>query len=244
MYRGQTVGVVVLAYRVENQIKEVIENLPDFVDRIYVIDDGSPDGTSEIVKMLDHGRLNLIQHETNLGPGGALSTGYRAALADGMEVVVKVDGDGQTPVEQIEDLIMPVVDGQVDYAKGDRLSIPEHRQGMPRFRIFGNLMLTWLTRIASGYWQLNDSQNGFTAISKRALETIDLNLYSYYGYLNDLLVQLNVRHLKILDVPMAAVYGEEKSSIRLSPYVPKVSLLLLRKLCCRIWKRYFSWIQN
>jgi len=228
-----------LAYKVENQIRGALEGLPGFVDRVYVVDDGSPDRTSEVVRSLVHDRVRLIKHKTNQGPGGALSTGYRAALADGMQVVVKVDGDGQMPMDQMENLIVPIVERQADYTKGDRLSIARHRNGMPPFRFAGNLMLTWLTRVASGYWRLNDAQNGYTAISREALERIDLGFYSYYGYLNDLLVQLNVGGHRMKDVTMPARYGTEKSSIRLGTYVPKVSLLLLGLFFWRLRQKYF-----
>lgn len=234
MYSGKKIGVVVLAYNVEAHIEGVVKTLPNFADRVYVIDDGSPDRTAEVVRAIPDSRVSLIQHKINLGPGAGLSTGYRAALADGMDVVVKVDGDGQMAPEQMENLIGPIVNEQVDYTKGDRLSIRAHRHGMPRFRLFGNLLLTRLTRISSGYWHLQDSQNGFTAISKKALESIDLNFCPYYGYLNDLLVQLNVFQLRIMDIPMPAKYGTEKSSVRLTRYVLKVSLVLLSRFLWRI----------
>jgi len=237
---GHKIGAVVLAYKVESHVKDVIENLPDSIDRIYVIDDGSPDKTGEIVHALDLPRVRLIRHDTNLGPGAALLTGYHAALRDGMDIVVKVDGDGQMPLERTEDLIVPIMAGQADYTKGDRLSDPRHRQSMPRFRLFGNMMLTWLTRIASGYWHVNDSQNGFTAISRKALEIDNLNLCPYYGYLNDILVQLNVRNLRVLDVPMPAIYGDEKSCIRLGKYVPTVSMFLLRRFIWRFKIKYLK----
>lgn len=239
MYNGLKIGVVVLAYKVENQIKDTIENLPEFIDKIYVIEDGSPDRTATIVRSLNHSQVNLIQHETNKGPGGALSTGYHSALEDNMDIVVKLDGDGQMPPEQIISLIMPITKGEADYTKGDRLSRPELHDSMPRFRLFGNRLLTWLTRIASGYWHINDSQNGFTAISHKALQTINLSLYPYYGYLNDLLVQLNVHHFKTLDVPMRAKYGGERSSIQLTRYVPKLSWLLLTRFLWRLKVKYF-----
>ena len=240
MYRGSKLGIVVLAYSEEKFIESVINTIPEFADRIYVIDDGSPDKTVEIVKTLNHPRVNLMWHENNRGPGAALSTGYQAALKDNMDVVVKVDGDGQMPLDQIEDLIIPIIKGTVDYTKGDRLSNSEYRQSIPRFRLLGNILLTWLTRIASGYWHLNDSQNGFTAISKKALETINCNLYPYYGYLNDLLVQLNACQFKILDVPMPARYGKEKSKIKYSKYITKVSPLLLRSFLWRLRIRYLT----
>ena len=240
MVGNYKIGVIVLAYRVEHQIRDALKSMPSFVDRIYVVDDGSPDKTAALVKSLSDSRIRLIQHRTNQGPGAALSTGYHAALEDDIDVMIKVDGDGQMPTEQMEDLITPIIEGKVDYAKGNRLSTSEHYQSMPRFRLFGNLMLTWLSRIASGYWQLNDAQNGFTAISKQALKTINLNLYPRYGYLNDLLVQLNVHGYRILDVPMPARYGTEKSAIRLKTYIPKIASLLLRKFCWRLWRKYFS----
>lgn len=235
---GHKVGAVVLAYKVENHVRNVVESLPDSIDKVYVVDDGSPDRTGEIIQTLALPQVQLIKHETNRGPGAALLTGYQAALKDNMDIVVKVDGDGQMPLERIEDLITPILEGRADYTKGDRLSISKHRQVMPRFRLFGNLMLTWLTRIASGYWHINDSQNGFTAISRKALEIEGLNLYPYYGYLNDLLVQLNVHCVRVLDVPMPAMYGGEKSNIRLRKYVPRVSMFLMRRFIWRLRVKY------
>lgn len=238
MYGSYKIGVVILAYNTEKQVRSTIENLPDFVDMIYAINDGSTDKTAEVIRNHKYSRVNLIQHERHGGPGLALSTGYKAALMDDMDIIIKVDGDDQMPLEQIESLIIPIAEGKADYTKGDRLSVPEHRQGMPHLRLFGNLILTWLTRITSGYWQLNDSQNGFTAICKDALQSVNLDLYSYFGYLNDLLVQLNTHHCKIQDVPMPAKYGAEKSSIRLAVYIPKVSFLLMRRFLWRLWRKY------
>ena len=240
MYSGHRIGVIVLAYKVEAYIKCVIEDLPDFIDQIYVIEDGSPDRTAKIVKKMSHPQVKLVRHEKNRGPGAALSTGYQVALEDGMDIIAKVDGDAQMTNGHIESLITPLIQGRVDYTKGDRLSTRANHKYMPRFRLFGNISLTWLTRIASGYWKLNDAQNGFTAISNKALQTIDLhNLYSDYGYLNDILIQLNCYGFRILDLPMLAKYDNEKSSIRLSRYVPKMSFLLLRRFLWRLWRKYF-----
>jgi len=237
---GSTIGVVILAYNVQFQILETIKSLPDFIDRIYIVDDGSPDGTAALVRNLDYPVIKLIRHGSNRGPGASLSTGYCAALEDDMDIVVKVDGDGQMISDYIGSLITPILENKVDYTKGDRLSIAENYQCMPRFRLFGNRILTWLTSIASGYLQLSDAQNGFTAISKKALKTINLNLYPYYGYLNDILIQLNAHRFRILDIPMLAKYGSEKSAIRLGIYIPKVSFMLLRGLCWRLWQRYLK----
>jgi glycosyltransferase involved in cell wall biosynthesis len=239
MYNGHKVGVVVLAYNVAEFIGDTIRGLPDFADKIYVIDDGNVDKTQEIVKSLNHNRVKLIRHETNMGPGAALNTGYQAALEDKMDITVKVDGDGQMPLDQMENIIIPIVEGKADYARGDRISNRYNRQGMPRFRLVGNLLLTWLTRIASGYWHLNDSQNGFTAISRTALQEMNLKLYPYYGYLNDILIQLNVHSPRVVDIPMPAKYGKEKSSICLRIYIPKLSFFLLRRFLWRLMVKYF-----
>lgn len=240
MYNGRKVGVVVLAYNVAEFIEDTIKGVPDFMDKIYVVDDGNVDKTPEIVKSLNHNRVKLMRHETNRGPGAALNTGYNAALEDKMDIIVKVDGDGQMPLDQIENIIIPIVEGKADYTKGDRISNRYNRQGMPRFRLVGNLLLTWLTRIASGYWHLNDTQNGFTAISSTALQQMDLKLYPYYGYLNDILIQMNVHSARVVDVPMPAKYGKERSSIHLTKYVSKVSILLLSRLFWRLKETYLK----
>ncbi len=239
MYKGHKIGVVVLAYNVEKFIVSTVEELPNFVDKVYVIDDGSVDKTAEVVRNLGYPQVILIEHGKNKGPGAGLKTGYQAALSDDIDITVKVDGDGQMPVEYMEPLIDPIVLGKADYTKGDRLSRVENRKGMPRFRLFGNLILTWLNRIASGYWNINDPQNGYTAISKSALNIVNSNnIYAYYGYLNDILVQLNIHHFKVIDVQMPSKYGEEKSSIKLRKYIPKLSAFLLRRFLFRLKRKY------
>ena len=196
MYENQKIGVVILAYDVESFIRGVIEGLPGFVDKIYVVDDGSKDKTTEIVRSLTadvnnatYNKVTLLNHTANRGPGAGLQTGYKAALLDSMDIIVKVDGDGQMRAEYMENLIIPIVEKRADYTKGNRLYNHAYQADMPRFRLFGNRILTWLTRIESGYWHISDSQNGYTAITQKALKTIDLNFYKYYGYLNDILAK-------------------------------------------------------
>lgn len=240
MYKQYKIGVVVLAYNVGIFLKNIVEEMPTFVDRIFIVDDGSSDNTAEVAKSISYSRVLLIQHDRNKGPGVAMSTGCKAALENEMDIIVKLDGDGQMPLEKIKDLIIPIIERKVDYAKGDRLSTPDYRKGMPRFRLLGNILLTWITRIASGYWHVNDTQNGFVAISKRALKRINIEtMYHYYGYLNDILVRLNLSNFKVLDVPMPAKYGREKSSIQLIRYIPRVSSLLLTKFLWRLKVKYF-----
>ena len=241
MYKNRRIGIVIPCYNEERFIRGVIEEMPSFADRIYTIDDGSRDNTADVVKSLSDPRVTLIRHGANKGLGAAITTGYKAALKDGVDIIVKLDGDGQMPADYIESLLIPLVEGKADYTKGDRLSNLSDRKGMPRMRLFGNLLLTWLSRIATGYWHLSDPQNGFTAISKKALEDIKPDtLYSFYGNANDVLVRLNINNFKIQDVPMPSRYGEEKSSIKYRTYIPKVSLLLLRRFVWRLWKKYIK----
>ena len=239
MYKEYSVGVVVLAHDEEKHIRTTIETLPDFVDKIYVIDDGSTDKTAEIVKTLTDQRIHLLQHEVNKGPGAALVTGYKAVLKEEMEVIVKMDGDNQMDPEQLPNLLEPIIEEKADYAKGNRLLSSEYRTGMSKWRFLGNAMLTFLTKIGSGYWQMMDPQNGYTAISKSALERISLDsIYPYYGYLNDILVKLNVYGYRIVDIVMPAKYGRERSSIKYSKYIVKVSLMLLRDFFWRLKMKY------
>ncbi|OGO23646.1 MAG: hypothetical protein A2144_01445 [Chloroflexi bacterium RBG_16_50_9] len=238
MYQQQKIGVVIPAYNVEAHLVKTIQELPAMIDRIYVVDDGSTDNTTGTINNISN-KVCLLRHEINKGPGAAMATGYKAALREKMDIIVKLDGDGQMLPEKIESLIAPVVSRQVDYTKGDRLSNHDYRRTMPGFRLFGNLLLTYLTRIASGYWHVNDTQNGFVAISRRALESIDIEtIYPYYGYLNDILVRLNMGGFSVQDVPMPAKYGAERSSIRLKRFILKVSFFLLSRFLWRLRVKY------
>ena len=239
MYKEHKIGVVILAYNEGYHIKDTIETLPDFVDKIYVIDDGSTDKTAEIVKTLTDQRIRLLQHEVNKGPGAALVTGYKTALKEEMEIIVKMDGDDQMDPEQLPNLLEPIIEGKADYTKGNRLLSQEYRSGMTKWRFLGNSLLTFLTKIGSGYWQMMDPQNGYTVTSRSALERISLDsIYPYYGYLNDILVKLNVYGFRVMDIVMPAKYGRERSSIKYSKYIVKVSLMLLRDFFWRLKMKY------
>ncbi|NHN58235.1 MULTISPECIES: glycosyltransferase family 2 protein [Halorussus] len=264
MYNGNTVGVVVPAYNEEGRVGDVVDTLPEFVDRAYVVDDQSTDGTwqeiqehaekanrtaptPEPVPALADGGVGVdaprkvvpIRHETNRGVGGAIKTGYRRAYADGMDVTAVMAGDGQMDPDRLPRLLDPIVAGDADYAKGTRLLDPEFREGMPPFRLFGNRLLSVLTKFASGYWGTTDPQNGYTAISRDALGSLDLDrLYDDYGFANELLARLNSRGMTVADVAMPAVYGDEESTIRYRSFVPKLSWLLLSNFVERQWTRF------
>jgi len=279
MYRDNSVGVVVPAYNEEEFIRGVITGMPEYVDRIYVIDDCSSDGTWDAIpeaakkdcssnvsseanafggieeshitdgggsalssRAIRHdliGRVVPIEHRNNLGAGGAIKTGYLASLSDEIDITVTVDGDGQMDLSQMTKLLDPIVDGEAEYTKGNRLLYEEYRKEMPRFRFFGNSILTFLTKIASGYWKTMDPQNGYTAISHYALDNVRIEeMYEYYGYCNDLLIKLNANGIRIADVAMPAVYGNETSGIDYPEYIQKVSGMLLRNFLWRLKTKY------
>lgn len=258
MYDGHRVGVVIPAHNEAGFIGDVIDNLPDFVDRAYVVDDASTDGTwAEIQSRIpDSGadqpeavvadggvrterRLVPIRHETNAGRGAAVKTGYRRALGAEMDTIAVIDGDGQMDPGILERFVDPIASGRADYAKGNRLLSREHRRAMSRWRLFGNSLLSYLTKVSSGYWRMMDPQNGYTAVSARMLRSLEVDdLYDDYGFLNDILVHLNVADARVVDVAMRARYGDEESGIRYSTFVPRVSSLLLRDFVWRLRVKY------
>lgn len=240
-YRNRVVGVVIPAFNEELLIGETLKSIPHYVDRIYVIDDCSRDRTAEIAKGFEKGdsRVTCISHERNSGVGAAIITGYKKAIEDKTDIVAVMAGDNQMDPKNLPSLLDPIVEGKADYTKGNRLMNAEFRKGMSAWRSFGNVILTFLTKMASGYWQLMDPQNGYTAISQRALERINPDtIYPWYGYCNDLLVKLNVFGFKIKDVVMPARYGKEKSKIRYGRYMFKLSWLLLKDFLWRLKMKY------
>jgi glycosyltransferase involved in cell wall biosynthesis len=247
-YRDQTVGLVIPAHNEEPFVGSVVEETPSFVDRVYPVDDCSTDATWDVIESAAT-RVNRrrsptepydcvvepLQHDENAGAGAAVLTGYEAALDDGVDVVATMDGDGQMDHEFLSALLDPVIEGDVAYAKGNRLAGIDHVADMSAWRLFGNALLTGLTRISSGYWRLRDPQNGFTAVSSDALRSIDLDrLYERYGFLNDMLVQLNVVGVDVADVSHPANYGDETSGIQYLSFVPNLSWLLLRRFWWRL----------
>lgn len=180
-----------------------------------------------------------IRHEVNLGVGGAIKTGYQRAVDDGMDLVAVMAGDGQMDPDQLDRLLDPLVDDVADYAKANRLRSADHRAGMSSFRLFGNALLTLLTKISSGYWELLDPQNGYTVITREALETVDLEeAYDGYGFANDLLARLNRHELRVAHVDIPANYGDETSHISYGSFVRSVSLLLLSNFLWRLKHKY------
>jgi glycosyltransferase involved in cell wall biosynthesis len=245
VFKGCRVGVVVPAYNEERQIEDVLATMPDFVDRMFVVDDCSADKTSDVIKHWakrrgNAHRVQLIRHEARGGVGKAITTGYKAALEDGMEVVAVMAGDGQMDPTELPMILEPVADGKAAYSKGNRLTSGVAWEKTPHVRYLGNAFLSLLTKIASGYWHVADTQSGYTAISAEALRAINLDdLYPSYGYPNDMLVRLNIRNFRVADVHIAPRYGiGERSSMKVWKVIPTVSLLLLRGFFYRMFEKY------
>ncbi len=240
MLDGKTVAVVVPAFDEEKLLPETLAGIPAFVDAIYVVDDASRDGTAEAAGASKDSRVRLLRHEKNRGVGAAIVTGYEQAMADRIDVTCVMAADNQMPPEDLEAICAPVVAGAVDYAKANRLVTGEAWELIPHARYLGNAMLSLLTKIASGYWHVADSQSGYTAIGLSALQKLDLDrVYPRYGFPNDLLVHLNVRDARVRDVPSRPVYNVgEQSGIRYSRVVPSISWLLLKAFFWRLKEKY------
>ena len=240
MLEGKRVGVVVPAHNEEKLIGETLAGIPEFVDRIYVVDDRSTDGTAAAVKALNYERVELIEHERNEGVGAAILTGYRRALAARIDVTAVMAADAQMDPADLEMLARPVARDEVDYAKANRLFTGQAWEVIPRYRYLGNAILSLLTKIASGYWHVADSQSGYTAISLRYLELLDLDrIYRRYGFPNDMLVHLNVWNARVRDFPSRPIYGVgERSGIRLRKVVPRIFWLLFKGFFWRMREKY------
>ncbi len=242
MYKNKTIGVIIPAHNEEELIVRVIDTMPDFVDKIIVVNDASTDDTLNILKqqMQRHPNLEVITHETNQGVGGSIATGYKRARDLGIEVTAVMAGDAQMDPADLPAIVEPIVYDAADYSKGNRLFRGESWKMIPHYRYLGNSFLSFLTKIASGYWHIADSQCGYTAISLKALNTLDIgDIYKRYGMPNDLLIKLNIEHLRVKDISIRPVYNiGEKSGIRLWKVIPTISVLLLRGFFRRLFVKY------
>jgi glycosyltransferase involved in cell wall biosynthesis len=240
MLDGKRVAVVVPAYNEERLVAETIGAVPELVDRIYVVDDASADATAERALAAGDPRVELIKHERNQGVGAAIVTGYRRALEEAIDVTCVMAADNQMDPSELRGLVEPVARGEVEYAKANRLVSGEAWTVIPRTRYLGNAVLSLLTKIASGYWHVADSQAGYTALSLDALRRLDLDrLYPRYGFPNDVLVHLNVQNARVRDVPSRPIYDVgERSGIRLRSVVPRIAWLLFKAFWWRMGQKY------
>ena len=235
-------AVVIPAYRVADEIEAVISSLPDYLRHIIVVDDASPDNTSEMVNALASRdrRIVLVRHEQNQGVGGAVLTGFKKALELGAQVVVKIDGDHQMDPAHIPALVTPLLEGKADYAKGNRFRDFESLQHMPLVRRIGNLGLSFLTKAATGYWNCFDPTNGFFAIRAEMLAELPLErIDRRYFFETSMLATLYLLGAFILDVPMPARYRGERSSLSIWRVLVEFPAKLFVTLLRRILLRYF-----
>ena len=240
MLEGKRVAVVVPAHNEEQLIVATLQGIPGFVDRVYVVDDCSTDETAERARAVGDPRVEVIVHDRNRGVGGAIVTGYKRALADRIDATAVMAGDNQMDPDELELLALPVVRDQVDYAKANRLFTGSAWNLIPRNRYLGNAVLSLLTKVASGYWHVADSQAGYTVLSLRILRLLDLDrVYTSYGFPNDMLVHLNVWNARVRDFPSRPIYGVgERSGIRIRRVVPRISWLLCKGFFWRMREKY------
>jgi glycosyltransferase involved in cell wall biosynthesis len=241
MYQDKSICVVVPAYNEETQISRVIETMPSYVDKIVIVDDASQDNTVEIVRQHQkNDKIELIKHEINQGVGGAIATGYKWARDNKFQVTAVMAGDGQMDPEDLEKIVRPVAKEDADYSKGNRLFMGDAWTLIPHYRYLGNSFLSLLTKIASGYWHVADSQCGYTAISLLALKRINLDtIYKDYGVPNDLLIKLNQGDFRVRDVHIKPVYNiGEKSGIKLRRVIPRISWVLFKGFWQRLINKY------
>lgn len=239
MFEGKSIAVVVPAFKEEKHIAKVVMGIPDFVDHIVVVDDHSPDNTFKVASEVEDERLVVIRHEVNQGVGGSIITAHKRALELGSDVNVVMAGDNQMDPIFLEKLIKPVTSGNFGFSKANRFFSTNSFQGMPKYRVFGNVVLTFLTKASSGYWHIFDPQNGYTAISKEALHLVPLDRISKrYDFENDLLIWLSINDVRAIDVSIPAKYADETSTISLRKTIPRLLATLHRGFWRRMLLKY------
>lgn len=230
------IAVAIPCYKVTRHVLGVIEAIGPEVERIYAVDDACPSGSGQFIEEnnLDD-RVRVLYHTENRGVGGAMITAYKAAITESIDIVVKIDGDGQMNPQLLPQFVKPLISGKADYTKGNRFYRPESVQDMPPIRLFGNAVLSFLTKFSCGYWNVMDPTNGYTAIRTPLLTLLPLDkLECRYFFETDMLFRLNTLRAVVKDVPMDSVYGNEESNLKISKVLPE----FVHKHCSRLWRRY------
>jgi glycosyltransferase involved in cell wall biosynthesis len=242
VYKDHRISVVVPAHNEQALIGKTIATMPDFVDHIVVVDDCSSDDTSAAAAAVGDPRVTILRHEVNQGVGGAILSGHQRALEIGGDINVVMAGDAQMDPDYLPSLLDPIVDEGYGFTKANRFFSMESFATMPRHRIFGNVVLSFMTKLASGYWHLFDPQNGYTAIRQDVLQRLRLDKIARgYNFENDLLINLCILSVRARDVPIPAVYGMEISGIKLHRVIPRLSGSLFKGFWKRIWMKYVLW---
>jgi glycosyltransferase involved in cell wall biosynthesis len=239
VYKGLRVAVVIPAFNEEAAVAPVVRSVPGFVDHVLVVDDASRDGTFRRAARSKRRQLEVLRHPDNRGVGAALRTGYQRALGLGADVATVMAGDGQMDPADLPRLLDPIAAGTADYAKGNRFLDGSVWRVMPPARLLGNIVLSLATRVTSGYWHLFDSQCGYTAASRAALQAVELDeLFPRYGYPNDLLARLSAAGLRVVDVPVRPIYGPAwRSGISPWTVVSHITPVLARSMVHRLLAR-------
>jgi dolichol-phosphate mannosyltransferase len=235
------IAVVMPAYKSRQFIADVLAVIGPEVESIIVIDDACPDHTGQFV--LDNckdDRINVLFHEKNLGVGGAVITGYKHALDLQADIIVKIDSDGQMDPKDIPDIVSPIINGYADYTKGNRFYDIEDVKEMPVVRLIGNAGLSFLSKLSSGYWNIFDPTNGYTAIHQKALNALPLDKLSQrFFFESDMLFRLNISRAVVIDVPIRARYGQEKSNLNISKEIGNFFVYHLKNFFKRIFYAYY-----
>lgn len=238
---GWKIAVVIPCFREKDHVLDVIKQIPENVDYIFCVDDACPEQTGEYIKTsCQDPRVKVIRHDTNQGVGGAMVSGYQEALKTDVDIVVKIDGDGQMDPLLIHRFIKPIINGTADYTKGNRFYRPDDVISMPKVRLGGNAILSFMNKLSTGYWQLFDPNNGFTAIHTGVLRLLQLDKISKsYFFESDMLFRLNTLRATVIDVPMQAVYKKEKSSMSIPYCLFEFAFRHTRNFFKRIFYNYF-----
>jgi dolichol-phosphate mannosyltransferase len=245
MTADMKIAVVIPAYRVKNFIGALLQSIPSCVDLIVVVDDHCPEASGREAEKISDSRIRVIYHEENMGVGGAVVSGYKKALEAGCDIFIKVDGDGQMDPGYIPELTAPLINNEADFAKGNRFMDFRALKSMPKVRLLGNSILSFLVKIASGYWNVIDPTNGYTAIHRRVLEKLNLNkLAKRFFFESSMLINLNLINAVVTDISIPARYGSEKSSLSVTKIAFQFPPQLLRGLVKRIFLKYFVYDFN
>lgn len=234
-------AVVIPCYKVKAHILSVINRIGPEVSLIYVVDDNCPEQTGKFVEDNSRDpRVQIIRHAVNKGVGGAMITGYLQALEDGADITIKIDGDGQMDPALIPRFVHPITEGYADYTKGNRFFSPESLSTMPKIRLFGNAVLSFLTKLTSGYWNIMDPTNGYTAIHTSVLEMMPLRkIEQRYFFETDMLFRLNIIRAVVCDIPMDSRYGDETSHLNILRVIREFPRKHLIRICKRIYYNYY-----
>ena len=241
MYKGYKIAAVVPAHNEAVHIKEVIVTMPDLVDIIAITDDKSSDNTFEIASSTGDTRVFVNRHEVNTGVGGAIITAHSEAIIHGSDINVVFAGDGQIDPHYITKLLDPIIEGFYGFTKGNRLFSSQSHRGMPKYRLFGNYVLSYMHKAVSGYWHINDPQNGYTAIKTDILNEVNYETLSGgYEFENDLLTRLNEYYIPVSDIPIPARYLDEVSGIDLKKVIPALLKNFIVSAVTRIYRKYIK----